>query len=232
MKHFLTASAMLCSFLAAAQFPNLPYNPDENGDGLIGVVDLQGLLANYGSEFSSAVLSDDGESAIVYIGLEQYPVCAFICKSLPGFWEIPTLEEFGMIWDEVGSETSQNNNSSRFYVRPSNPDGNNTSYDVEVFSRYQYGYGLSGFSMHSDDIEHHCYCAAKQLPRVEYSYCSGGAPNEAAFNQCINEKLAEGWYTLSGFPSMRDQQGYIGDNDGWNNAYSPQTHASFWRWAE
>ena len=26
---------------AAAQFPSLPYNPDENGDGLIGVTDLQ-----------------------------------------------------------------------------------------------------------------------------------------------------------------------------------------------
>ena len=42
-----------------AQFPSLPYNPDENGDGLIGVV-LQGLLANYGNEFASAVISEDG----------------------------------------------------------------------------------------------------------------------------------------------------------------------------
>ena len=46
---------------AAQSFP-LPYNPDENGDGLIGVADLQGLLSNYGSEFSGAVISEDGES--------------------------------------------------------------------------------------------------------------------------------------------------------------------------
>ena len=46
---------MMCavSLGAAAQFPNLPYNPDENGDGLIGVVDLQGLLALYGVELDS-----------------------------------------------------------------------------------------------------------------------------------------------------------------------------------
>ena len=41
---------MMCavSLGVAAQFPDLPYNPDENGDGLIGVVDLQGLLSFYG----------------------------------------------------------------------------------------------------------------------------------------------------------------------------------------
>ena len=63
MKHLLTLTALLISSLAMGQFPNLPYNPDENGDGLIGVVDLQGLLANYGNEFASAVVSEDGESS-------------------------------------------------------------------------------------------------------------------------------------------------------------------------
>ena len=57
---------------AAQSFP-LPYNPDENGDMLIGVVDLQALLANYGLEFSSAVLSEDGESAITYMGDMAHP---------------------------------------------------------------------------------------------------------------------------------------------------------------
>lgn len=62
MKYFLTASALLFSLVVAAQFPNLPYNPDENGDGLIGVVDLQGLLANYGTEF----LPDVTDSIVIY----------------------------------------------------------------------------------------------------------------------------------------------------------------------
>ena len=46
----------------------LPYNPDGNNDQLIGVSDLQDLLAIYGTEFSAAVVSDDGSSAIVNLG--------------------------------------------------------------------------------------------------------------------------------------------------------------------
>ena len=66
MKHLFTSSLAVICFSTYAQFPNLPYNPDENGDGLIGVADLQGLLA-YGSEFSSAILSDNGNIAVVEV---------------------------------------------------------------------------------------------------------------------------------------------------------------------
>ena len=93
MKHLLTLALFAFGLNALAQFPNLPYNPDENGDGLIGVVDLQGLLANYGSEFSSAVLSEDLESAIVYMGEMAYPLCAQTCTNLPGIWSLPSIEE-------------------------------------------------------------------------------------------------------------------------------------------
>ena len=50
MKNLLTISALLVSSLAMGQWPSLPYNPDDNADGLIGVADLQALLANYGNE--------------------------------------------------------------------------------------------------------------------------------------------------------------------------------------
>jgi len=215
MKCLLTISTMLVSSLAMGQWPNLPYNPDDNADGLIGVVDLQGLLANYGNEFASAVISEDGESAIVALGQMQYPVCAFACKSLPGFWDIPTLEEFGMIWDEIGSEVNSNNFSDRYYVRPSNPDGNTSSYDVKVFSRYQSGYGLGNFSMSGDNVELQCYCAAKQLPRVEYSACEG-----SNIQECCSSKVAEGWYPL-GNPSSAPQ----------NNSPYYRWNQAFWRWA-
>lgn len=216
MKHLLTLTALLISSLAMGQFPSLPYNPDENGDGLIGVVDLQGLLANYGNEFASAVISEDGESAIVAMGQMQYPVCAFSCKSLPGFWEIPTLEQFGMIWDEVGTETNTNNNSTRYYVRPSNPDGNSSNYDVKVFNRYQYSYGVDGFSLSGDDIEYQCYCAAKQLPRVEYSYCRG-----QEIQACATSQVEDGWIPLGGMSFTGD--GALIDY---------QVGQAFWRWAE
>ena len=51
MKHLLSFTALLISSLAMGQFPNLPYNPDENGDGLIGVSDLQSLLSVYSLPF-------------------------------------------------------------------------------------------------------------------------------------------------------------------------------------
>lgn len=227
MKHLLTISALLVSSLAMAQFPNLPYNPDENGDGFIGVVDLQGLLANYGNEFASAVISEDGESAIVAMGQMQYPVCAFTCKSLPGFWDIPTLEQFGMIWDEVGIETTQNNSSSRYYVRPSNPDTYSSNYQVQVFNRYVWNYGVDGFSMSADDLEYQCYCAAKQLPRVEYSWCAAfnSISNDtddtignavATFQACCDAKVQDGWYPLGGL-----SKGGAADGS-----------QAFWRWAE
>lgn len=217
MKHLFASLLTVVCFTTYAQFPSLPYNPDENGDGLIGVVDLQGLLANYGNEFASAVISEDGESAIVAMGQMQYPVCAFSCKSLPGFWEIPTLEQFGMIWDEVGTETNTNNNSTQYYVRPSNPDGNSSNYDVKVFNRYQYSYGVSGFSFSGDNIEKQCYCAAKQLPRVEYTHCNSDL---AGFNECCQQRTAEGWYPLNQGPKFQSSST--------TNVYSQ----AFWRWAE
>ena len=53
MKHLLTLHALFrsSSLPMGQNLDHLPYNPDDNGDGLIGVADLQGLLANYGNEF-------------------------------------------------------------------------------------------------------------------------------------------------------------------------------------
>ena len=48
MKRLIALMMCAVSLGANAQFPNLPYNPDENGDGLIGVTDLQGVLSLYG----------------------------------------------------------------------------------------------------------------------------------------------------------------------------------------
>ena len=60
---------MMCavSLGATAQFPSLPYNPDENGDMLIGVVDLQALLANYGKNFQ----------ALLSLKMEETPLPTF-----------------------------------------------------------------------------------------------------------------------------------------------------------
>ena len=225
MKHFLTASVMLCSSLAAAQFPNLPYNPDENGDGLIGVVDLQGLLANYGNEFASAVVSEDGESAIVYIGDIGYYECKHSCNQLPGFWSLPSGEDLVPVFSDL------NTNYTFTWLSM-------TDFIEFPYNRAPYYQGATSISNRgvggTVDVgdNYRCYCTAKQRPRVEYSYCSGVAPSEEDFNQCISEKLAEGWYPLSGFPNHHDKQGYAAGAGAVNNGFQQNTHASFWRWAE
>ena len=101
MKRLIALMICAVSLGAAAQFPSLPYNPDENGDGLIGVVDLQGLLANYGNEFASAVVSEDGESAIVYMGAMGRLQCEYACDNLPGFWTLPKVYELTPVLDDM-----------------------------------------------------------------------------------------------------------------------------------
>ena len=56
MKLELLVACLVVSSLASGQFIPQPmgYNPDENSDGLIGVADLQGLLALYGQPFNNA----------------------------------------------------------------------------------------------------------------------------------------------------------------------------------
>lgn len=213
---------------AQAQFPYLPYNPDENSDGLIGVADLQGLLALYSQEFSGATLSNNGNIAVVEVGNGlSYYSCSAQCASLPGPWSIVDDNTVGLVlpdlqmnggyaWFKAG--TSSGEYSSGQGITPSGETGPGTP----VLT----------------DNAYRCFCYAKQRPRVEYSYCSGGDPTEEAFNQCISEKLAEGWYPLSGFPTARDRQHATGaqaynvSNGVGASPYQAQTHASFWRWEQ
>ncbi|MDB0025354.1 hypothetical protein N9D95_02300 [Flavobacteriales bacterium] len=195
----------------AQTFP-LPYNPDENGDGLIGVVDLQGLLANYGSEFSGAVISEDGENAITYMGEMAYPLCAQSCRNLPGMWDISTIEDLGLIWDEVGG-TKNANASDQIWITL--PEGTRQFGFFGKFNNSQYSWGIiqSGFGGQNGNYEYDCYCAARQLPRVEYSYCEG-----TDIQECANEKVEDGWYPLEGITKIS----YNGQNK----------IQAFWRWAE
>ena len=221
MKHLLTISALLISSLAMGQWPSLPYNPDDNADGLIGVADLQALLANYGSEFSSAIVSEDGESAIVYMGEMGYPLCAMSCKNLPGIWSLTTLDDLGLVWDELTIEISQ----ASTWIEQANTYS--TPYD-NVLEYLTSGNSVSegAFVGHTDHPGrlYRCYCAAKQLPRVEYSQCSNcvgnlyGTPSAASIEGCCNQKVAEGWYPLGGTSP--------------SGASYPCISQSFWRWAQ
>ena len=192
MKHLLTLTALLISSLAMGQWPSLPYNPDENGDGLIGVVDLQGLLANYGSEFEGAVLAEDGESAVVYMGELNRPLCELACESLPGMWQLPTLAHIGLVLDDV-TESYPNSYDNTWLNK-------SLSSDMEV------PYFRSGSDVSPPQIiaktavlsaDWHCYCATNQLPRLEYYKCLGdGSDAIEECEACVNSRLSEGWQLL------------------------------------
>ena len=206
--------------MAHAQSPYLPYNPDENADGLIGVADLQGLLSAYGNEFSSAILSDNGNIAVVEVGNMAYYRCRSTCASLPGAWSIVNENSVGLVIDEIGG-------TAFFDARHVSGSGAAYWYINSAGDSYN-SIGASA------GAERECFCATEQRPRLEYSHCSGGTPSEAAFNQCISEKLAEGWYPLSGFPNHHDIQAHDGSENGptISTYYEHQTHASFWRWEQ
>ena len=210
MKNLLTLTALLISSLAMGQFP-ISYNPDDNADGLIGVVDLQGLLANYGSEFASAIVSEDGESALVYVGEISHPP-EYACNHMPGFWQLARLSELTPLIDDITDPVWLRQNS----LENDGVTYNNTTSRFPVFFPASYmpqstvsghQYPLSSYS---------CYCAAKQLPRVEYSYCRG-----TSIVECATSKVEDGWIPLGGMS-------FTGDGAG----IDYQVGQAFWRWAE
>ena len=203
MKHLVTLVLVAFSLNAFSQgIPQLPYNPDENGDGLIGVPDLQALLSQYGLAFNSAILSEDGENAVVNLGDMSYPECASSCRNLPGFWSVSTLEDLGLVWNTVNSNT---------WLKPEGT--------IPMF--------LYNFPNPSILTQYYssakCYCAAHEMPKVEYTTCdassnSNGFPNMLQIQPCINDKLELGWYPL-GPPQSIGGNGFA-------------LTQAFWRWAE
>ena len=216
MKHLLTLVLFAFGLNAIAQFPNLPYNPDENGDGLIGVVDLQGLLANYGNEFASAVVSEDGESAIVYMGEMKYPHCEYACEQLPGYWSMPELKDLVPVWGDVYNVDHPNT-----WLKPQENMLGLTGDKERLFPYFIGASASSGkgvyVSSNGFDNDKRCYCTAKQLPRVEWNILNAAvwAPQDAdSWTIIFNEMAQDGWSLHPDFSILDDNK------------------AAFWRWAE
>ena len=205
MKHLMTLVALLVSTAAVAQIPTLPWNPDENGDQFIGLPDLLGLLTVYGQEFENAIVSEDGESAIMYMGDMGFPLCAQACRNLPGIWSIAKLKDLGLVWSDVLSGQRVWLDDSSFendipYLYAWNPQAE------DIFGTY---YANEGYR---------CYCTAKQLPRVEYGWCVENNAN--AFNDCVDSYLSDGYLPLQGLSIGTDDSG------------SEKKTQAFWRFAQ
>ena len=221
MKRLPHLTAVLAAFLlslgATAQDFPIPYNPDDDANGLIGTPDLLSLLALFGEEFSAAVVAEDNESAIMYMGDMAYPLCAQSCKNLPGMWEMPTIEDLGLVWSEVHSSccdettwlvrpASAGNGSDPFwYFRSDDENTLNPSYHSVAHTSSPAG-------------NRRCYCSIKEIPKVEYFTCTASCSDITELDACVNEKLAEGWQIHD---SQRQQQ--VSSICFWQ---------PLWRWAE
>jgi hypothetical protein len=222
MRYLTTLLLAALSLNAVGQgIPQLPYNPDATGDEFIGSPDLLELLSLYGEEFSSAIISEDQESAIVYMGEMAHPVCSQACDNLPGFWHMSTMNDLGLVWDEVDGNTST-------WV----------NHDKETFSTsdriYDYTYLYGGLHKNSQipNSIKGCYCAAHELPKVEYSYCEG-----SDIQECAEDKVTNGWFPLNGvsshhrYPAVANSYIFTDDYQFIEFGY-PMKVQAFWRWAE
>ena len=219
MKYLTLLLTMAMSISGIAQNFPVPYNPDDDTNGLIGTPDLLSLLALFGEEFSAAVVSEDSASAIVYMGDMAFPLCVQSCKNLPGMWEMPLLEDLALVWDEVHTEGVV----TRTWLRQ------NSNRSVQDVVQY-FDYFHSGSDSFTSENYHYvstrrspisnnrCYCSIKELPRVEYDACVNYNSTET-WLECCQEKVAQGWLPLATNPY----------NSGGSGSASGQ---AFWRWAE
>ena len=75
MKHLMTLVALLVSTAALSQIQTLPWNPDENGDQLVGSSDLISLLTVYGQNFPGSMPTIGYFTDLDSVGvLSGYPI--------------------------------------------------------------------------------------------------------------------------------------------------------------
>ena len=199
----------------------VPYNPDDDATGLIGTPDLLSLLALFGEEFSAAVVAENNESAIMYMGDLDYPLCAQSCRNLPGIWTMPSIEDLGLVWNEVYTSSS----ITHTWVK-------RTDLSTTVFP-FWYSENSSGESYHFMTATDHpardfrCYCSIKEIPKVEYSFCRPTTNNandaRIEFTDCCTDKTQNGWFPIPGSTT-----GVSGNEYADGNTYGQ----AFWRWAE
>ena len=217
MKRILTLIFCTVAFSAFSQDFPIPYNPDDDSNGLIGTPDLLSLLALFGEEFSAAVVSEDNESAVMFTGDLAYPICVQTCKNLPGPWEIVSFEDLGLVWNEV--KTS--NTIVKTWIRKENYAISSAEEPFQYFFSDNAG-PTSYHRLEQTNYpakEYRCYCHIQEVPRVEYFTCSSSCSDGVeVLDACVNDKMADGWYTAG---AAQVQQ-----------VYSTCHWQTLWRWAD
>ena len=94
MRYLALLLTMAFAFTGTAQ-SEYPYNPDDNNDGYIGLVDLLGLLTLFGSDFTPEELSFNDEAAMIDLGPMFFGRCVVECSRLEGDWKVSDIEGIG-----------------------------------------------------------------------------------------------------------------------------------------
>ena len=207
MKNLLALIAILASTNVYGQVNGfqMPYNPDVEPDGFIGISDVLEMLVLFGNEFlpENFYVSNDSSHIVLNQGQMNYFKCSAECASLEGSWRVATELDFGFAWDALPE-------NQYFWL-----DTREYQYAGYVGTIPTIRKNPTQFNSYSkfEDGDVHCLCATLERPKIEYTYCT----DPAFFDDCIQEKTELGWWPL-GAPSRG------------SNAYD-MTQA-FWRWAE
>ena len=216
MRHLLACLAILAAFNVTAQVDGfqLPYNPDSEPDGYIGVGDVLEVLSIFGSQWNASdiYLSNDNSSMTMYVGDMQYYQCLAACDNLDGNWRMAAFQDYAPILDSIVASLST---STTFWYNDLNDEyGSLTGQKYFTFNLGSGGY-IENTSGTMNNNSRRCYCSTHERPKVEYSTCQGGG---SEFDLCCQTKVQAGWYPLGGI--SLDQIGSM---------YQKQ---AFWRWAE
>ena len=229
MKISLTTLLLMIGFGAFAQIDfNLPWNPDSNGDNLIGVIDLQSFLSVYNTEFEESQFNADS-SLLLVLAPERltYYQCVNYCAQLPGHFSMPSIAEahafdelpyldFAYWWVETPDsffEEAAITNGTPTYFQLSGSSPN--SYEDNVPPHQFYATPNIGGGI--DEQGYSCPCIAKARPKIEYDFCylETLPGNDQNFRDCVEGKAQQGWYPLGG----------VAQDYG-------RMYQAFWRWAE
>ncbi len=188
MKHFFTllfaaAVSLTATTTATAQSITVPYNPDGDANGLIGVTDLQDLLSTYGGAFApGAIVVDSIELGEVLASL-QGQISAFRCGDdvlHEGYW-YNTTSIGGQCWFAENVR----------YLPEVSPSSAGSDVDPHA---YVYDYQGTDVDAAQNKLEYHQFGALYNFPAVQqWNLCPEGwhVPTDLEWTEMTNSLGSE-----------------------------------------
>lgn len=228
MSKYFAVIASLVPLILVGQsgIVEFPYNPDSDGDDWIGVVDLLDLLGLYESSFveDGLYLDESNTAALYYTGIQSFGMCHASCSDLPGKWRMMGMDDWSRFHVQVEQEVSQNEFA---WLREQGWPPDSFGDPLLAVARHSNsGWQKGQLTMVSLEDMTNCFCAAKERPKVEYSYCQWTQTSEdQSFMDCCNEKVSNGWYPLGGISGVARRSSSA-------SSYVIDESQAFWRWVD